>query len=231
MIQKTLITNNTQELLEYVRDIQNMPEARSEGDKLLLFSEQDDDPAHLQDKIACIRGVMPSLKIVGITATQGGFARSGRSGFVCGVHSFFLMEQAKVDLLYYDCRVLTMQEAGQQFRQALHARENVAGVLVFSAGVTQELDPFLVAIAEENRSEVPILGTQAGGETPRLCGSFQDGAPSGYGIAVLILYGRGLHLFYNYDVGWNPIGKEMEITGTSGPYRVTSIDHVPAAEI
>ncbi len=231
MIQKTLITNNTEELLEYIRDVQNLPEARSEGDKLLLFSEQDGDPARLRDRIARIRRAMPSLKIVGITATQGGFARSGRSGFVCGVHSVFLMERARADLLYYDCRTLTMREAGRQFSQALRAREHVAGALVFSAGVTQEIAEFLVTVAGENGSEVPILGAQAGGETPYLCGSFQDGEPCDCGIAVLILYGRGLNLYYNYDMGWNPIGKEMEITGTDGPYRVTSIDHIPAVEI
>ena len=229
MLQRTLITNNTEELAAYIEEIGGLPEYRREGSKLLLFSSPDADYETLEARVTLVRRALPEVKVVGITThkneAENGFALEGED------YSFLLMERAKADILYYDCREMSAQEAGQQFHRDVHARENVAAVLLFTAGVEREIDLFLTTFMQGDGYEIPILGAQSGAAHPYICGSFRGGAPDDRGIAAVVLHGRGLSVYYDYDMGWKPIGKEMKITGTDGRTRVTSIDGRPPIDI
>ncbi len=223
MLQRTLITNNVDQLSAYIEEIKALPEYKCKGDKLLLFSSPDADSGTLRERVAAVRRALPEAKIVGMTThkneAENGFALEGED------YSFLLMERAKAELLYYDCREISAQEAGKRFDRELRGMKDVAAVLLFTAGVEREIDQFLTALLNDDGGyEVPILGAQSGAKHPYLCGSFKDGEPDDRGIAALVLYGRGLSVCYNYDMGWTPIGKEMKITGTDGRTRVTSID-------
>jgi len=124
---------------------------------------------------------------------------------------------------------MTAEEAGQQFRREIRYREHVAGILVFSAGVVMEIDRFLTTVAKNNRHDIPIIGAEAGSdEVPFIFGSFGG---SDCGIVAPVFSGQSLHLHYNYDMGWKPIGKDMAITATDGSYCVSTIDGESAASI
>ena len=231
MLQRTLITNNVDELSAYMEEIGARPEYQSAGDNLLLFTIPEASREALQERMAMVQRALPEMKIVGMTThrndkvEENGFTQDGEE------YSFLLMDRAKAELLYYDCRAIPAQEAGRRFRRSLRYKENVAAVLLFSAGVEREIDQFLTSIMKNNGYEIPILGAQSGATHPYICGNFRGGEADDRGIAALVLYGRGLAVYYNYDMGWTPIGKEMKITGTDGKDRVTTIDGRPPIEI
>ena len=232
MLQRTLITNNAEEFSAYIEEIGGLPEYRNAGDKLLLFSIPGADGDTLKERVATVRRALPETKIVGMTThrnetgEENGFALDGED------YSFLLMNRAKAEVLYYDCRKSSAEEAGRQFGDTVRDRKNVAAVLLFTAGVEREIDQFLTCLLNEDEGyEVPILGAQSGAEHPYICGSFHDGEPDDKGIAAVVLYGSSLSVYYNYDMGWTPIGKEMKITGTDGRTHVTSIDNRPPINI
>lgn len=230
MLQKTLITNNADELAAYLEEIKSLPEYECEGDNLLLFSSPDADFETLAARVAAVRHTLPGIKIVGMTThrneEENGFALEGED------YSFLLMEHTKAELLYYDCRKISIKDAGQKFQDAVRGRKNVAAILLFTAGMELEIDQFLTYLLNENEGyDIPILGAQSGAQHPYICGTFRDGEPDDRGIVAVVLYGKGLSVYYNYDMGWTPIGKEMKITGADGRTRVTAIDGRPPVDI
>ncbi len=230
MLQRTLITNNADELAAYIEEIKSLPEYARKGDKLLLFSSPDADCETLAARVETVRRALPGIKIVGMTThrneVENGFALEGED------YSFLLMEQAKAELLYYDCRKISIKDAGQKFQDAVRGRKHIAAILLFTAGMEFEIDQFLTFLLNENGGyEIPILGAQSGAQHPYICGTFRDREPDDRGIVAVVLYGKGLSVYYNYDMGWTPIGKEMKITGTDGRTRVTSIDGRPPVDI
>lgn len=230
MIQKTLITDNTDELLEYAQRLKEMPEYKASGGKLVVFSVPADAAEDIGRRNALLSASMPDAKIVGMTTTG---KRRDDSAYMPAEesYSFLLMDRAKADLFFYDCGKMSIHEAGQQCLQAIRGIEDAACVLVFSAGLECEIEQFIMALASNGVSDVPIFGAQSGGERPCLFGSFFDGKTVERGVAALVFYGPDLNIHYNYDIGWKAIGKEMTVTGTDGANRVTGVDHIPPTEI
>ena len=115
MLQRTLITNNAEELSAYIEEIGGMPEYKNEGGKLLLFSSPGADGDTLKARVAMIRRALPEVKIVGMSThkseseEENGFSRDGED------YSFLLMEQSHAEILYYDCRKLSAEEAETYF--------------------------------------------------------------------------------------------------------------------
>lgn len=232
MIQKTLITDNEQELTAYIQKMSGEDYYRKSGDQLLLFTDQNNQADHLKNRFDTIRGLLPKIKIVGISMPVYPIYREQDPSFLGAGYSFLLMERAKIDVFYYDFHKLTAQEAGKQFRREIRYKEHVAGIMLLSAGVNRDIDRFLATVAKGDRFDIPIIGVQSGADhTPYICGNFSNGLPCDYGIAVLVFSGRGLNVYYNYDMGWKAIGKEMRVTKTTGNYCVSSIDNMPAVSI
>ena len=130
MLQRTLITNNVDQLSAYIEEIKALPEYKCKGDKLLLFSSPDADSGTLRERVAAVRRALPEAKIVGMTThkneAENGFALEGED------YSFLLMERARAELLYYDCREISAQEAGKRFDRELRGMKDVAAVLLFT---------------------------------------------------------------------------------------------------
>ena len=230
MIQKTLVTDNTDKLLEYVQGLKETPEYKSSGEKLVVFSAPADSAENIEQRNALLSASMPDAKIVGMTTTE---KRRDEGDAVPAEesYSFLLMDRARADLFFYDCGEMTVQEAGRQCLQAIRGIEDTACVLVFSAGLECEIEQFIMTAAGDGVSDVPILGAQSGGGRPCLCGSFFDGRTTERGVAAVVFHGPDLHIRYNYDMGWKAIGREMTVTGTDGANRVTGVDHIPPTEV
>ena len=232
MLQRTLITNNTEELSAYIEEIGGLPEYKSASGRLLLFSSPDADSETLKERVSSIRRALPELKIVGMTTQRNEYDEENGFALDGGDYSFLLMDRAKAEVFYYDCRKLPIEEAGRQFQNDVRSKKHIAAILLFTAGVEREIDRFLTFLLDEDEGyEIPILGAQSGAAHPYICGSFRDGEPDDRGIVAVVLYGSSLSVYYNYDMGWTPIGKEMEITGMDGRTHVTSIDGRPPIEI
>ena len=69
MLQRTLITNNADELAAYIEEIKGAPEYDCEGDNLLLFSSPEADPETLAARVATVRRALPGIKIVGMSCS------------------------------------------------------------------------------------------------------------------------------------------------------------------
>ena len=70
MIQKTLITNNTDELYDYLNELAADEKYLSAGDRILLFSDQNCDPSHLKEQYKLIKGILPDIKIIGTSMPE-----------------------------------------------------------------------------------------------------------------------------------------------------------------
>ena len=227
MIQKTLITGSTDELLEYARRLKETPEYKASGEKLVLFSAPSNAAGDIERRNALLSDSMPDAKIIGMT-TEKKQRNDGAAGIPAEEScSFLLMDRAKADVFFYDCGEMRVEDAGRQFLRTIRGIEDAACVLVFAAGLECEIEQFIMTAADGGASGVPILGAQSGA----LCGSFFNGGTSERGVAAVVFRGPGLNIRCNYDIGWKAIGKEMTVTGTDGGNRVTGIDHMPPTEL
>ena len=166
MLQKTLITNNADELAAYIEEIKGLPEYARKGDNLLLFSSPDADRETLAARVETVRRALPGIKIVGMTThrneVENGFALEGED------YSFLLMEQAKAELLYYDCRKISIKDAGQKFilkfegvycHAMVYVNEQLAGSEANGyTGFYVDLTPWLHAGDNEIRVQVKNAG-------------------------------------------------------------------------
>ena len=226
MIQKTLITDNSGELSEYVQGLKETPEYKTAGEKLVVFSVPADAAEDIERRNALLSDSMPDAKIIGMTTEE----RSDDDAADIPAeesYSFLLMDRAKADVFFYDCGEMRAEDAGRQFLQTIRGIEDAACILIFAAGPECEIEQFIMTAVDGGASDVPILGAQSGA----LCGSFFNGRTSERGVAAVVFRGRGLNIRYNYDIGWKAIGKEMTVTGTDGGNRVTGIDHMPPTEL
>ena len=230
MKQYSLFTDKPEEFIKLVDSLRSEPFYKNAGDRLLLVASQEPGGPGLHDRVDMLSHALEDIKIVGLTMTDFPLSPEQMARMTTGaIYTLLLFERSRVDLYAYDCRSITTEEAGRRFRREIRYQENVAGILVFSAGVVKEIDQFLTAIAKSNRHNVPIIGAEAGSDNvPFIFGSF-----GGYnrGIVALVFSGPSLHLHYNYDMGWKPIGKDMRITSTDGNYCVSTIDGQSAASI
>ncbi len=232
MLQKTFITQSSDELLDYMLEIRELPEYRRSANRIVLFSDQDNGRSHLLDRVQRIESVLPYVKVAGITMPKANMLSEFGTGFLGAGYSFLMLERSKVEVYAYDCTKISTTEAGKLFRREIHYKEHIAGVMVFSAGVEKEIDRFISTVADGDRSDIPIFGAQAGATGEALiCCSELDGVISDRAVVAVVFSGRGLHLYYNYDMGWQAIGKKMYITETEGSYCIKSIDGKPAVSI
>ncbi|MBR1479140.1 MAG: response regulator [Lachnospiraceae bacterium] len=231
MLQKTLATNNIKELQTFIKEFKESDEYISARDRLLLITEPESDAFILKEKVADIRKELPDIKIAGITTTR----TEDGAGRTKGLYSFLLFKDSKADIYHYNCMDIPPEDAGKRLKNELRFKENIAGILLFSAGVVLELDAFLANIG---RNDVLIIGTEAGAgittaaktenkERPCIFGDYTDS----YGITAIVLSGRKLKLSCDYDIGWKPIGMEMTVTRTDGNYSISEIDSAPATDV
>ncbi len=230
MLQRTMLTEDYHDFLKKLNEWQKDESIKRASSQLILFSDQKDDASHLRDEVEAIRALMPDACVLGITVSKNSMMKefSGRdmAGF-----SLITMEKSVVELLYFDIKKYGSREAGRMLAKEIESRPLVAGVMLFSAGMEKEIDAFLLAMAGGDRFDVPIIGAQAAAaNNPFICGSFGEMTES-LGVAALVFSGEGLRMFYNYDMGWRAIGKEMRVTDTDGRYCIRTIDGEPAASI
>ncbi len=229
MLQKTLITEDGEELRNYLLELKYDPDYRNASDRVVFFSDQNEEKGHLRERTALIREILPEIKIIGMTMPPDRMLTDYADDAPRAGYSFLLFERSAATLYAYDCSEITPEEAGKSLRRELRYTEHVAGVLLFSAGVEKEIDRFLLKLSHDGISDVPLLGAQAGAAvSASLCGDF--GIRDHYIVAV-VFKGRALRMYYHYDCGWKPIGKSMTITGLKDNYCVSTIDGEPAASI
>ena len=230
MKQYSLFTDKPEEFIALVDSIREEPFYKNANDRLLLVASQEPGGSGLHGLVDELSRALEGIKIVGLTMTDFPLSPEQMTRMTTGaIYTLLLFERSRVDLYHYDCRAMTAEEAGRKFRREIRYREHVAGILVFSAGVVMEIDRFLSTVAKNNRHDIPIIGAEAGSDdVPFIFGSFGG---DDCGIVALVFSGQSLHIHYDYDMGWKPIGKSMRVTAMDGSYCVSTIDGEPAASI
>ena len=232
MKQKTLITSETKKLDNYLREIRDDNTHKNAENSIVFFSDQNDDPEHLKERLRHIKDHLPESRVVGVTMPKSNILLGHKDDTLLAGFSYLALEKSKMDIICYDCEKIEAEEAAKRLRRKIRYIEHIAGILVFSAGLEKDIDRFLATLAMGDRYENMVAGVQAEADTtPFVCCDICEGALLKKGIVVIVLYGRGLHLYYNYDMGWKPIGKEMTVTKTDGKYCVETIDGAPAVSI
>ncbi|MBO6108311.1 MAG: response regulator [Eubacterium sp.] len=232
MIQRTLITNKAGEIDAFLDDIRKDEVYKRANDSLILFSDQNSEPAHLKERVCMIEKKVPKAKVVGITMPESHVTGVYNNREKLAGYSYISFDRSKIDIMVFKHGDISAEDAGRQLARRVRYLEHLAGILVFSSGYENDIDRFLTSVADGDRFDALIAGAQAEATgCPYVCVSQDDEKVLEKGIVVLILYGRGLHLYYNYDMGWRAIGKEMRVTGTDGRYIVSEIDGAPAVSI
>ena len=67
MIQKTIITSDFHLLKTKINEWNNESEYARASSRVLLFSDQNDDPIHLRTQVGNIRSAFPDIEVKGIT--------------------------------------------------------------------------------------------------------------------------------------------------------------------
>ena len=233
MEQKTLVANNREDLQQFLLRMKKDPIYRRAKDRLLIISEPESDHERLQRNLDTIRSSLTDLKIAGLTTS--GYSHPSLKGGNKAIYSFFLFEESKVDVFHYSCRKMTPKEAGERFLHEINRRKDVAGVMVFSAGVALDLDVFLDTLSSTG---LPVLGAEAAVMPSQSVpwkkaekASVLSDSVDDSGIVAVLFSGISLKIHCEYDMGWKPIGKEMKVTKTDGLYCVSQINGLSAVSI
>ena len=181
----------------------------------------------IKEHIRILSAELPDNRIIGLTTDTN--THKKRDEEEKAIFSFITLESSNVEIYTYNCKNISTQEAGKQFRREIRYKDDICLCLIFSAGVVVELDDFLNTI---ERDDFPLIGVEAG-TSPDFSGTHSSVSEkplvfsnkiSDRGIAAVVFRGRSLKLNYIYDIGWHPIGKEMTATETDGSYCVSRID-------
>lgn len=187
------------------------------------------EPRTVNKLIGILCEAMPKVKITGIT-TRGEISNGAKAEDSI-VLSFCFFDKSDVFVEEYDCSVVDIEDVGVEIVERLTRISNVVGIQIYGTTSKIAIDNLISTIIEHN-SNIPIFGAGAG----TLNYQQQDMLVFGKkcytkGVVIAIFAGPFLDIQIDYNLGWIPIGKEMEITEVKNKLCVEMIDDTPAVQI
>lgn len=183
-----------------------------------------DDLDYVRDVIAQLKSALPGVTIIGCssdgTIDNGTIYPYGKTVQV----TLTGFEHTGLRLHRLAAESTDSHMLGRKLATELHHDD--AGVMIaFSEASTINGELLLEGIEEVTR-QLTITGGIA--STPTFAGTFVIADDQLYhdGVVAVTLGGASLHFYTDYLFGWEPIGKEMQITSVQNSL-ITSIDHQP----
>lgn len=179
--------------------------------------------------VAELTEALPEAHVVGMTA-MGAFnpAYSIETRTVC---TLILFDESSVAVRTYDCSQESAQEAGERFDDEFGSCEDVRGVLCFSSQIGFYPLPFVERAAHAICG--PVFGVLAGMKSmdDLTTWAFADGQLVECGLVVVVFSGKGLSIRADDNLGWRPIGRQVEVTASGPGGLVSEIEGEPAISV
>lgn len=222
-------------------------------DALLTIYEAGYSSVEMKCLIDSIHGLMPSLKIAGICVLTIMDASSIQKGIRLNL---ILTESSDIEIIDMSCVQGEEGNAANVLKEKLNATSNPKAVGIFACNMGLNISAFLRKATVDHR-DVCVFGSMS---TANLQGVKEDERglmakkagmgmisqiESGFvigsdiiteGIVCFILSGEELEVVSEYALGWNSIGRDLELTldDNNYPYGescISKIDGEPAVDI
>lgn len=187
------------------------------------------EPKTVTELIGILCEAMPVAKIAGITTC--GEISNGSKAEDSIVFSFCFFDKSDVFVEEYNCSVIDIECVGEDIVKKLSNINDVGGIQIFGTTSNIAVDNLISDISDYN-SNIPIFGAGAGTLNFQLQDMFVFGKEYyKMGVVIVIFSGSCLDIQIDYNLGWIPIGKEMEITDVKNKLCIEKIDETPAIQI
>ncbi|MBQ9364904.1 MAG: response regulator, partial [Schwartzia sp.] len=190
---------------------------------------------------------LPGAKVVGISATMLDYGL-GKGDWALRVNCLFF-DKARAKVWVFDGADARDCEKMRAVSKEISEIPDAKGAEVFFGPDDIPAGIFFDAVSSEV-PELPFFGMGAGFDMIDFCSEHRLTTDSicklvsgkkkfvaalgkvfASGAAIVVFYGEELIVNVDWELGWNPIGKEMEITKMRGDKIVETIDDRPAVEI
>ena len=257
MIQQTYKLRSKADFVTWLSDIK-MSEEYNNAHSVLIkgltaqFLDYDIIDAH-----NLIIKMLPKAKVIGMSLTSFGrkhfkkVANASRYFERFIITSCCFLEKSEVTILECGGDLLKSGEVTVYLREKLKKIPDIKAVEVLSTGKSRYISSLIedISIGYE---DIPFFGAEAGfvevgSKSIESNCSYHDfqknfttqGALQYIygqqlytdGILLIVYSGKDLYVHSNYELGWKPIGKEMEITKAVGSTCIATIDDIPATNI
>ena len=238
MIQKAYTFKTIEDFRAITQGIKDSDDFRTSKRCLLQLAVLKNTRSYIQEILDAVYADLPGACVIGLTNDSSTRLKDSLTD-LCNVVFF---EESEISIASYNFKNVTEEEAGRQLDARIKTLPFVRGILVFAAGIYRNINVFLDR-ASDNINNIPIFGANAGINTEGISRDNASAKPFVFagdiyaenihedGAVVAILYGKDLHIRSVANIGWQPLGKELEITGTDGAMCATSIDDMPATYI
>lgn len=200
--------------------------------RLLVQVFAGDQPREEIDALlVSVRELFGDVAVLG--ATSGGEICDGQILERHMLVSIALFDRTQVQSAAIAAPCDSFQEAGKTLADTLF-QEDTRCAIFFCTGMTDGVinnaEPLLNAVASA-RPDVVVAGGQAadyeGGPVTRI---FTEKGVLSEGVAAVALSGDSLRILNDYNLGWVPVGRNMQVTQCDGS-RVAAIDNRPVADL
>lgn len=258
MKQVTYKLQNYEDLDKFVADVGSSPyyaNAKTVLIKIMASRVPDEDAKNTYE---LVKKTLPKAKIVGISMTKielRNFVNDNSTPTWVKGFAKFLLSQVLVTCCYFDSSDVEVLEYDSaeidnysgialEVNEKLKTIPHLKAVEVLYGDVRESTADFMEMVSKD-LEEIPFFGAECGFVEEKATSSkvhegaltnntrqyvlgekFHDG-----GIIVVAYSGENLVVRTEYNFGWQPLGKEMTITGTLGTNGITTIDDAPAVEV
>ncbi len=240
MLQKSYSFKTTKEFRQIAQQIRNNSAFSTSRSCLLQLAIYQSDTDFISEVLDIVYKDIPGACVAGIT--NDNTIRKDHAKLISSCNVVYFTD-SEVSITSYNFEVISEEEAGSLLDSRIKALSYVQGILLFASGIDCDVNKFIDS-ASGNMSNIPIFGSCAGlpsqenenglqeRKTPLVFeGDIYAENILSKGVVVVILHGKDLHVRIIPDIGWQPLGKELEITGTAGSLCATTIDDMPATYI
>ncbi len=183
------------------------------------------DEAFIGHLLQMIAAGLPGAVVIG--STTSGEILEGKMYEGETLISVSVFESARISSSF---AVGDSYECGRTLARAL-MEEDTKSVIMFADGLTQNGQVLLEGFSSAAGSDVLVSGGMAGDNQQfQKTSVFHGTEILQNGAVAVALSSPTLHVFYDYSLGWTPLGKELTITRAEGN-RIIEIDHKPVLEV
>lgn len=198
---------------------------------LLQLVEPNCEDEPIQRHLDFLSSALNGIDVYGMTS-HGALSKENHS-VIYPVCSLTFFEQSDYQISIFDCsNGTTPSEAGESYKSVLAEFPDKRGVLMMSSDFSLCPEKFIDRINEYDRDLI-VFGALAG--TPQMGDDkskiFVGTEIYNRGIVAILFYGKNLHLDHYYNLGFKPLGRELEVTKSDDKGIVYEINNRPAFDV
>ncbi|WP_051538109.1 response regulator [Butyrivibrio proteoclasticus] len=238
MEQRTYFVRDLDELNNCIAEIKELPAFKEAMSVLALMYVNGFNSEEARPYVDGLKRSMPKAVVSGL-AVMNSSDKWDENGISI---SFIFFESSKVDLYTYEASRYSEEEIIDLFTKAINNTPDVRAVLTYPVNSIGYFYRVLDAVAANVDEHISFFGEMACSNNyyvadTRISSIFSIGdGIINWGCVFVVLSGEKLRHVVKYVLGWNSLGKAMQITANAeydrfGNTGITEIDGMPAVEI